>query len=294
MTERNPADRPGHLDIDAVSAFVDRDFSPDELRLLAFHLHECPACHREVLEIRTTVVLLAGLPQYAPRRSFCLGHEHARASRRRSAAGNRPWPGGGASLSSPAPATGVPAWGAGWLPGMQAMAMVIGAMLLLVTSSDLVGMPPQPAEWLDEPRAVPMEFAAGPPPQLAPAPASNVEPEAELAEEPAAMERETAVGIAAEQAEGTDDADGASQEVLTGDGLTSAPAYATSAAVAAVTQAAPTPGAAASDAAAGAEERTTGGEPSRLRLVQIALAFALAWLVVSIVGLRWVRGVRGA
>jgi hypothetical protein len=31
-----------------------------------------------------------------------------------------------------------------------------------------------------------------------------------------------------------------------------------------------------------------------LRLVQIALAFALAWLVVSIVGLRWVRGVRGA
>ena len=82
MTDHHPADRPGHLDIDAVSAFVDRDLEPDDLTTIEFHLHECPACHREVLEIRTTVVLLAGLPQYTPRRSFCLGHEHARASRR--------------------------------------------------------------------------------------------------------------------------------------------------------------------------------------------------------------------
>ena len=80
MTDHHPADRPGHLDIDAVSAFVDRDLEPDDLTTIEFHLHECPACHREVLEIRTTVVLLAGLPQYTPRRSFCLGHEHARAS----------------------------------------------------------------------------------------------------------------------------------------------------------------------------------------------------------------------
>ena len=83
MTDHHPADRPGHLDIDAVSAFVDRDLEPDELTTIEIHLHECPACHREVLEIRTTVVLLAGLPQYTPRRSFCLGHEHARAARRR-------------------------------------------------------------------------------------------------------------------------------------------------------------------------------------------------------------------
>ena len=76
MTDHHPADRPGHLDIDAVSAFVDRDLEPDDLTTIEFHLHECPACHREVLEIRTTVVLLAGLPQYTPRRSFCLGHEH--------------------------------------------------------------------------------------------------------------------------------------------------------------------------------------------------------------------------
>src|SRR5215203_2232433 len=83
MTDHQPADRPGHLDIDAVSAFIDRDLEADDLTTIEFHLHECPACHREVLEIRTTVVLLTGLPQYTPRRSFCLGHEFARASRRR-------------------------------------------------------------------------------------------------------------------------------------------------------------------------------------------------------------------
>lgn len=294
MTEHHPADRPGHLDIDAVSALVDRDFSPDELAMLAIHLHECPACHREVLEIRATVLLLAALPQYAPRRSFCLGHEHARASRR-SRPGNPSWSTGNAAHGYPAAPMGAPAWGAAWLPGMQAMAMVIGALLLLVTSSDMFGMPPQPREWLDEPQAAPMEFASAPPPQLA----RSVEPaapasDAAVVQPAAAPESESALGIAADQAEGTDDADGASQEVLTGDGLTGAPAYATSAAIAAVTEAVPTPGAEASGSATGAEERTTGGEPSRLRLVQIALAFALAWLVVSIVGLRWVRGVRSA
>ena len=295
MTEQHPADRPGHLDIDAVSAFVDRHFSLDELTLLAIHLHECPACQREVREIQTTVFLLSGLPQYAPRRSFCLGHEHARASRRRSRPGANPWSGGNSGQGYPASVAVAPAWGAAWLPGMQAMAILLGTLLLVVTSSDLFGMPPQPAAWLGEPDAVHMEFAAAPPPQLAqPAPTAARAFEGDVDERAAIPESESALGIAADQAEGTDAADGASQEVLTADELTSAPAYATSAAVAAVTQAVPTPGVEAGGSTTGAEERVTGGEPSRLRLVQIALAFALAWLVVSIVGLRWVRGVRGA
>ena len=75
MTEHGPADRPGHLDIDAVSAFVDRDLPPDDLATIEFHLGECPPCRREFLEIHATVLLLAGLPQYAPRRSFVLGRE---------------------------------------------------------------------------------------------------------------------------------------------------------------------------------------------------------------------------
>src|SRR5215211_8585600 len=182
MTDHHPADRPGHLDIDAVSAFVDRDLEPGELTTIEFHLHECPACHREVLEIRTTVVLLAGLPQYTPRRSFCLGHEHARASRRRLPRG-RSWSGSVGSSGYPASAASAVAnaeagRAAGWLPGLQVAAMVVGVLLLLVTSSDLMGMPPQPKEWLsDEAPVTQMEFRAAP----APAPAQPSAPALEAA-----------------------------------------------------------------------------------------------------------------
>src|SRR3954467_10022165 len=129
MTEQHPGDRPGHLDIDAVSAFVDRDLGPDDLATIEFHLHECPPCYREVLEIRTTVLLLSGLPQYTPRRSFCLGHEQSRASRRRSQPGLS-WSGPLAPAGYPASAvSSVPhteaGRAAGWLPGLQAAAVVI-------------------------------------------------------------------------------------------------------------------------------------------------------------------------
>ncbi|MGH2616297.1 MAG: anti-sigma factor family protein, partial [Thermomicrobiales bacterium] len=116
MTEQHPADRPGHLDIDAVSAFVDRDLGPDDLATVEIHLRECPACHREILEIRTTVMLLSGLPQYMPRRSFCLGHEHARAARRRGQVfGGSPWPGAALPASYPA-GSAATARGPQWLP----------------------------------------------------------------------------------------------------------------------------------------------------------------------------------
>src|SRR5215218_8919239 len=169
MTDHQPADRPGHLDIDAVSAFVDRDLEAGELTTIEFHLHECPACHREVLEIRTTVVLLTGLPQYTPRRSFCLGHEHARASRRSLSRGHS-WSGPFVSTGYPASAASAVAHteagrAAGWLPGLQAAAMVVGVLLLLVTTSDLMGMPPQPAEWLsDETPVRQLDFRAAPTP----------------------------------------------------------------------------------------------------------------------------------
>src|SRR5215217_5539261 len=120
MTDHHPADRPGHLDIDAVSAFVDRDLAADDLTTIEFHLHECPACHREVLEIRTTVVLLAGLPQYTPRRSFCLGHEHVRASRRLPRGYS--WSGAFAPTGYPPSATYAETGrAAAWLPGLQAV-----------------------------------------------------------------------------------------------------------------------------------------------------------------------------
>jgi hypothetical protein len=306
MTDHHPADRPGHLDIDAVSAFVDRDLEPDDLTTIEFHLHECPACHREVLEIRTTVVLLAGLPQYTPRRSFCLGHEHARASRRPSR--GHSWSGAFAPAAYPASAASAAyaetARAAAWLPGLQAVAVVIGALLLLVTTSDLMGMPPQPKEWLAEPEApvTQMDFRAAP----APAPAQSSAPALEAATDrdaalaPASSNAEPSFRVAAVPSQGTTSDDSASQEVL-GNAETANTVFigATGPALAAATGAIPTPGAglaqspetATADADAPAE---TDAQPSRLRLAQLALAFALAWLVVTIVGLRWVRGLRRA
>ena len=308
MTDHHPADRPGHLDIDAVSAFVDRDLEPDDLTTIEFHLHECPACHREVLEIRTTVVLLAGLPQYTPRRSFCLGHEHARASRRRLSRGQS-WSGPFSPTGYPASAASAVAHGetgraAGWLPGLQAAAMVVGVLLLLVTTSDLVGMPPQPADWLSEGEAPvqQMDFRAAPaaeaPPPAGPALEAVSDSDAALA--PAGSSSEPSFGLAADSSEGTTDGGSASDEVLEeAETANTALSAATNPALAAVTQAVPTPGAglarspetATADADAPA---TTDAQPSRLRLAQLVLAFALAWLVVTIVGLRWVRGLRRA
>jgi Putative zinc-finger len=307
MTDHHPADRPGHLDIDAVSAFVDRDLEADDLTTIEFHLHECPACHREVLEIRTTVVLLAGLPQYTPRRSFCLGHEHARASRRRLSRGHA-WSGPSGASGYPASAATAVAHAeagraAGWLPGLQAAAMVVGVLLLLVTTSDLMGMPPQPADWLsDETPVQQLDFRAAPASESAPpaAPAPEAPSDSNAALAPASSNSEPSSNVASNPSEGTTSGNSASEEMLEdAETANTDLSVATSAALAAVTQAVPTPGAglarspetATADADAPA---ATDAQPSRLRLAQLALAFALAWLVVTIVGLRWVRGLRRA
>ena len=315
MTEQHPADRPGHLDIDAVSAFIDRDLGPDDLATIEFHLHECPPCYREVLEIRTTVVLLTGLPQYTPRRSFCLGHEHARARRRSRVPRGPSWADPFVPSTYPASATasvtrGESGRAAGWLPGLQAAAMVVGALLLLVTTSDLIGMPPQPASWLSESEA-PLQQTqnlSARPPQAPPAPAPAIEPasdsggesEAASESEPAEANPEPSFTLVGNESAGTTSGDSASEEVLEDvETAETARSVATNAALAAVTSAVPTP---ASGLARSPETATDGADapaatdaqPSRLRLAQLVLAFALAWLVVSIVGLRWVRGLRRA
>jgi hypothetical protein len=308
MTDHHPADRPGHLDIDAVSAFIDRDLEADELTTLEFHLHECPACHREVLEIRTTVMLLAGLPQYTPRRSFCLGHEHARASRRRLPRGQS-WSGTFVPANYPASAASAVAHveagrAAGWLPGLQAAAVVIGALLLLVTTSDLMGMPPQPAEWLSDPAAPvqQMDFRAAPAPESAPpaAPAVEAPGDSDTALAPVSSNAEPSFKAASNPSEGTTSDNSASEEMLEdAETANTGLSVATGAALAAVTRAVPTPeaGLARSPETATADAdapAATVAQPSRLRLAQLALAFALAWLVVTIVGLRWVRDLRRA
>ena len=302
MPEHHPADDPGHLDIDAVSAFIDQDLAPAELASIQVHLRHCPACHREVLEIRTTVLLLSGLPQYTPRRSFRLGQEHARAGRRRPRGGPQPWlPPALTAGQTPtvAPAIGV-ARGAGWLAGMQAAAMIVGTLLLLVTVGDLSGVMPG--------EAPPMQLAA--PTAAAALPTPTMLPLPQAAAPNAATDQSTVDGVAAPPpaaletarqqepaaAGGTENDESASQQMLAANGPTQ-PRLAATRAAAAVTQAIPTPGATSgaapeSTARTAAPATDTGGRPSGIRLLQFALALLLAWLVVSIAGLRWVRRLR--
>lgn len=283
MSEHSPERLPGHLDIDAVSAYIDRDFGADDLSTIESHLAQCPACAREVLEIQTAVLLLAGLPQYEPRRSFCLGIEHARAGRRR---GRHLDPGifaGHAALpGQPPPAQIGAARAASWLPGLHAAALVVGALLLLVTVGDLAGLStgaPNVAEL-----AAPTALAESPPQQVAmPAPAVDNE---------AAPGRASAF-LRAEQADGTGPGAGASEGVPAGEAA--APRLAATVAVASVTQAVSNRQTPARQQANSAETEgapASDGQPSRLRMLELALAVVLAWLVVSIAGLRWIRRLR--
>lgn len=297
MPDYGPGDMPGHLDTDAVSAYIDHDVHPDEFALISLHLRQCPACDQEVLEVRTTVFLLQSLPQYEPRRSFCLGKEHARAARRRGAQ-LAPEPEPGPLTMSPLPAMAAaappaPARGGGWLPGLQIAAMVTGVLLLLVTVGDWRGVSP---DFSPQNLAAPTA-AAGLPVAQAPQ---------------AAAPQESLPAFSASN--GTNLADSASQDVSEGVVSRSAAVSTAGAGAASVSQAvggaesAPTAGQAAETgqalpaapaapvaepAASTSDAATPAGQgPSRLRLVQLALLAILLWLVVTIAGMRWLRRLR--
>jgi len=61
-----------HLTPEQITAYLDGDLTPAERAGLDAHLRTCPACRREMSDVRSTVLLLRGLPDYRPRRSFQL------------------------------------------------------------------------------------------------------------------------------------------------------------------------------------------------------------------------------
>lgn len=67
-----------HIDTATLSAYLDGAVSAAERREIAAHLAACALCRRELAELRGTVALLRGLPQYEPRRSFRLGADQRR------------------------------------------------------------------------------------------------------------------------------------------------------------------------------------------------------------------------
>jgi len=81
-SRRGPGGRRGdavspHPDLETLSAFLDDRLAPWDRDTVAAHTADCPDCRRELSQLRATVTLLRGLPQYEPRRSFRLGPEHA-------------------------------------------------------------------------------------------------------------------------------------------------------------------------------------------------------------------------
>lgn len=106
---------PQHLDTDALTAYLDGRIEPDARSAAAAHLAACPDCRREVAELRTTVDVLRGLPQYRPRRSFQLGPAYAR-----SVHGNR--------LARFLPL----------LPALRTAAAVCALVLAVVTAADVL------------------------------------------------------------------------------------------------------------------------------------------------------------
>jgi hypothetical protein len=188
---------------------------------------------------------------------------------------------------------------------MQAAAVLIGALLLLVTVGDLAGIVPgsQSEVRLAAPTAaVDTQRAALPPPGAAPTPsgAAMSDMESETASEPAMFESvsSTEASGATSADEGTSSGDSASEEVLADEESAPTPRLmATMVVAAAVTQAVPTPAVAMAQDAERPEAAPTSApsaevstdQPTRLRMVQLVLALALGWLVVSIVGLKRVR-----
>jgi hypothetical protein len=61
-----------HPTIEQLSAYLDRQLSPQELSLCDTHLHACQQCQQTLAELRGTVALLRALPQPTLPRSFTL------------------------------------------------------------------------------------------------------------------------------------------------------------------------------------------------------------------------------
>jgi hypothetical protein len=186
---------------------------------------------------------------------------------------------------------------------------VVGTLLLLVTAGDLTGFIDDPSSPMQ--LAAPTAAAGLPEPPQAAMPAAEAPQAAQEAPPPVADAESdsarpgmvSAFQEAPVEMRGTTDRDSASEEMLEAENLAqSAPGLrATVVGAAAVTQAIPTPGAASAPSGGGTTEQVTasdsaasdeGEQPSRMRIVQLALGLLLAWLIVSIAGMRWVRRLR--
>ena len=277
--------RAQHLDLDALSAYLDGALEPGEMAAARAHLATCPECGEDLAELRATVALLQGLPQYAPRRTFQLGPEHARGATRAPARVTR----------------GVEGWFERllpWFPTLRIATVAVAVLLVAVIAGDLVTNRGSEMAGPGQSRGIMADATTSEAEMPAPAPAMEAPP---VADEDAELAREAAPRSAAYQPTMSTFAE--SEPLATGESITfgardafsgtesTAPASMEmdeaeeDASGIVVSPAAPATTAPeeVSDPAAG---------PSGWRLAQVGLGLALVWLIVSLVGLNRIRGDR--
>ena len=93
-----------HIDGELLSAYLDGQVKPDELRRVETHLGTCPACQSELASLRQTVTMLHALPRVPVPRAFTLSEAQV-------------------GLRRPAPAGG-PTWFGGMARGLAAVSAV--------------------------------------------------------------------------------------------------------------------------------------------------------------------------
>ena len=76
-----------------LSAYLDGQVKPDELRRVETHLGTCPACQSELASLRQTVTMLHALPRVPVPRAFTLSEAQV-GLRRPASAGTPTWFGG--------------------------------------------------------------------------------------------------------------------------------------------------------------------------------------------------------
>jgi hypothetical protein len=130
-----------HLDLELLSLHIDGALDSGERGDAEVHLAECAECHLDYTELRMTVSLLQGLPQYEPRKSFVLGPEYGKVKRRPiqaprpQAAPDRP---ASPYLPPPPPLPHHP-WFESLLPGATALKVasgLVGVALLISIAGD--------------------------------------------------------------------------------------------------------------------------------------------------------------
>jgi anti-sigma factor RsiW len=300
-----------HPDAETLSAYLDDRLPPRDRAVVVAHAAGCADCRRELAELRATVALLRGLPQYAPRRSFRL---------------------------TPAQTVRPTAPGWGWfarllpaLPALRAATVAVAILLLAVSVGDVLvhrdDEDPSrqafeaPATTRDEavgtePAAPASEGAGGEPslameaaaPTTAPTAAAGNQAPAAVQDAPMAAQAAptTPAGPEAARAAGAPEAAGAAQPEEEAPAADEAPQTGAAAPPPAATAtfgptataiAGPTP---ADDAAAtgaagdgAAQDADADGDedddPSGWRLAEVGLGLLLLWLIVTVAGLQRLR-----